>query len=185
MSRKRKLSILYFFFVLVAAWFFNKTLPKNTSPAPSPSPTNVVKISSSSAEFAKVTRIVDGDTIEIESGEKVRYIGVDTPELHHPKKSVQCFGREAMEKNKELVEGKTVRLKKDVSNTDRYGRLLRFVYLENDIASSEAIFVNDYLVREGFAHTATFPPDVKFSELFRASEREARENNRGLWKECK
>lgn len=126
---------------------------------------------------AKVTNVVDGDTIDISTGERVRYIGVDTPETKHPAKPVQCFGKEASEKNKELVQDKEVRLIKDVSDKDKYGRLLRYVYIpgENDF------FVNDYLAREGYAHAATFPPDVKFSEQFTAAEREARENQRGLW----
>jgi len=126
---------------------------------------------------AKVTRVVDGDTIDLSTGERVRYVGVDTPEIHHPAKPVQCFGKEASEKNKELVLDKEVRLEKDVSDKDRYNRLLRYVY----IPSENNFFVNDYLARQGFAHAATFPPDVKFSQQFLAAERKARENSRGLW----
>ncbi len=124
-----------------------------------------------------VTRIVDGDTIELENGQKVRYIGIDTPETVDPRKPVQCFGEEAKTKNEQLVLGKTVRMVKDVSETDKYGRLLRYVYVDD-------IFVNDYLVREGFARAATFPPDVKFADQFLTAEREARDNNRGLWNSC-
>src|SRR3989338_2673862 len=76
-----------------------------------------------------VARVIDGDTIELETSEKVRYIGVDAPETVHPKKSAQCFGREASKRNTDLAEGKLERLVKDVSETDRYGRLLRYVYL--------------------------------------------------------
>ncbi|MBM3256138.1 MAG: thermonuclease family protein [Candidatus Moranbacteria bacterium] len=123
---------------------------------------------------AKVVYVVDGDTIDISTGERVRYVGVDTPETKHPIKGVECFGREAAEKNKELILGKEVRLEKDISDKDKYGRLLRYVYLDN-------LFINDYLARNGFAHAATFPPDVKFSKIFLAAEREARENLRGLW----
>jgi len=125
---------------------------------------------------AKVTKVVDGDTIEISTGEKVRYIGVDTPETRHPAKGVECFGKEASGKNRELVLGKDIRLEKDVSDKDKYGRLLRYIYLNSD-----NLFVNDFLARNGFAHTATFPPDVKFSKQFVEAEREARENHRGLW----
>lgn len=124
-----------------------------------------------------VTKVIDGDTIEIEGHRKVRYIGIDTPELHHPKKSVQCFGKEAQIMNSTLVEGKEVRLDKDVSNTDRYGRLLRYVY-------NGDLMINDYLVRQGYARAATFPPDVKYAAKFRQAEQEARENSRGLWKSC-
>jgi len=123
---------------------------------------------------AQVTKVIDGDTIDISTGERVRYIGVDTPETKHPTKAVQCFGKEASGKNKELVLDKEVKLVKDISNNDKYGRLLRYVYLGD-------LFVNDYLVREGFAHAATFPPDVKFSNQFLLAEREARENARGLF----
>ena len=125
----------------------------------------------------KVIRIIDGDTIEIEGGQKVRYIGIDAPETVHPDMKVQCFGKEAAVKNKELVEGKTVELEKDVSETDKYGRLLRYVYAED-------IFVNDFLIRQGFAHASTYPPDVKYQDQLRAAEEEARSNNRGLWSQC-
>jgi len=125
----------------------------------------------------KVIKVIDGDTIKLENGEVVRYIGIDTPETVHPSKGVQCFGREASNKNKELVEGKLVRLEKDVTDRDKYGRLLRYVWVGN-------LFVNDYLVRQGYAYVYTYPPDVKYSEQFVQAQREARESNRGLWAVC-
>jgi len=125
----------------------------------------------------KVTRVIDGDTIEIGSGQKVRYIGIDTPETVHPDKTVQCFGAEASAKNRELVERKQVHLEKDVSETDKYGRLLRYVYVGDT-------FVNDYLLRQGYAHSSSYPPDIKYQDEFRQAEAEARENNRGLWAAC-
>lgn len=126
---------------------------------------------------SKVIRVIDGDTVELEFGQKVRYIGIDTPETVHPTKSIECFGREASNKNKELVEGKNVILEKDISETDVYGRLLRYVYIEG-------IFVNDYLVRQGFASSSSYPPDVKFQEQFHQAEIEARQNSQGLWTAC-
>ncbi|MDO8638652.1 MAG: thermonuclease family protein [Candidatus Daviesbacteria bacterium] len=129
-----------------------------------------------------VTRVVDGDTIEIEGGQKVRYIGIDTPETVDPRRAVGCFGKEASNKNKELVEGKMVILEKDITNVDKYGRLLRYVYLKQ--ADGTLLFVNDYLVREGYAKNYTYPPDVKFNAQFLEAEREAREQNRGLWNKC-
>jgi len=145
-------------------------------------PTQEEKCSNKQTCTAKVTNIVDGDTIDISTGEKVRYVGVDTPETKHPKKMLQCFGKEASEKNKELVLDKEIRLEKDVSDKDRYGRLLRYVYLPfSPTDGNSDLFVNDYLARQGFAHAATFPPDVKFSEQFLEAEREARDNQRGLW----
>ena len=120
-----------------------------------------------------VTKVIDGDTIEIEDGRKVRYIGIDTPEL----KGDECFAKEARDKNKELVEGKRVKLQKDVSEIDRYGRLLRFVYTEN------GDFINNKLVLEGYATAATFPPDVSKQEIFKTSQQEANSQSRGLWGE--
>lgn len=125
-----------------------------------------------------VTRVVDGDTIELETGERVRYIGVDTPETVDPRKAVQCFGREASAFNKQLVEGKSVKLVADVVNKDRYGRLLRYVYL------SDGTFVNLKLAQDGYARPLTIPPDVHFSKDFVAAAHEAQEAGRGLWGAC-
>lgn len=129
-----------------------------------------------------VTKVIDGDTIEIEGGAKVRYLGVDTPETKDPRKSVECFGKEAARKNKELVEGKRVILEKDITDTDKYNRLLRFVYLP--LEDGTMLFVNDYLIREGFAKVLTIPPDVKFAEQFLEAQRKARVGSLGLWKMC-
>ncbi len=118
--------------------------------------------------LSKVTRVIDGDTIELESGQRVRYIGLNAPESVDPRKPVQCFGQEAVKKNKELVEGKKVRLEKDVSETDKYRRLLRYVYLEDT-------FINDYLIRQGYAYASSYPPDVKYQERFKEAEEEARQ----------
>lgn len=149
----------------------------------SPTPTQIISSSTSSAQLIKVSKVIDGDTIQLENGQTVRYIGIDTPELHHPKKKLQCFGKEAKEKNKELVEGKLVKLEKDISETDRYWRLLRYVFVPTT-ASPSGEFVNEILVREGYAYAATFPPDVKYSEYLISLENQARENNRGLWNKC-
>lgn len=124
-----------------------------------------------------VTRVIDGDTIEIEGGARVRYIGIDTPETVDPRKPVQCFGVEASNRNKQLVEEKRVRLEKDVSETDKYGRLLRYVYMGDT-------FVNLALVQEGYAHSFTYPPDVKYQKQFTNAERSAREQKMGLWGSC-
>ena len=122
-------------------------------------------------------RVIDGDTIEIEGGQKVRYIGIDTPETVDPRKPVQCFGIEASNRNKQLVEGKRIRLEKDVSETDKYNRLLRYVYVDD-------VFINLALVRDGFAYSSTFPPDVKYQDQFTEAQRLAREQNKGLWGAC-
>lgn len=131
----------------------------------------------SRGEYVLVTRVIDGDTIELSDGRRVRYIGIDTPETVDPRRPVQCFGKEASQENKRLVDGKTVRLEKDVSETDKYGRLLRYVYVGDEM-------INTVLVREGFAVSSTFPPDVKHQELFLQAQQEAREHGRGLWATC-
>ncbi|MFC1988661.1 thermonuclease family protein [Chloroflexota bacterium] len=104
----------------------------------------------------------------------VRYIGMNTPETVHPTIGEEPYGQEASAKNKELVEGKIVRLEKDVSETDQYGRLLRYVYVDD-------VFVNAELVRLGYAQVSTYPPDVKYQDLFLQLQREAMEAGRGLW----
>jgi len=137
-------------------------------------------------EITRVARVIDGDTIELIDGRHVRYIGIDTPEMGDAYKTLACFATEATEENKNLVEGKTVRLEKDVSETDRYGRLLRNVYVGEgmDQMVHPYVFVNDYLVRQGFARVATFPPDVAHQQEFLQAEQEAREQGRGLWNAC-
>ena len=129
-------------------------------------------------DFYFVKRVIDGDTIELENGQVVRYIGIDAPETVHPKKSIECFGKQSYEKNKELVEGKVVVMEKDVSKTDKYGRLLRYVWMDDDI------FINDYLVREGYVKVWTYPPDIKYADQFLLSQGQARENQKGLWGGC-
>ncbi|NCU42542.1 MAG: hypothetical protein EOM19_07585 [Candidatus Moranbacteria bacterium] len=125
--------------------------------------------------YVYVKRVIDGDTLEIEDGSRVRYIGIDTPEMSQKKdQKEECFAKEATQKNRDLVEGKTVRLEKDISETDKYGRLLRYVYIEGEM-------VNEILVRDGYAYAVTFPPDVKFETLFREAQKEAREKEQGMW----
>lgn len=136
-----------------------------------------VAASKEKTELYLVTRIVDGDTIWVKIGDessKVRYIGINAPEIT----SDDCFGKEATEKNRQLVEGKKVRLEKDVSKTDQYDRLLRYVFLE------DGTFINEVLVRTGYAHAVTYPPDVRYQHQFLKAEGEARSNNRGLWSDC-
>lgn len=122
-------------------------------------------------ETGRVVRVIDGDTIVVEiNGQtyRLRYIGIDTPEPDQP------FGREAAEKNAELVSGRIVQLEKDVSEVDRYGRLLRYVWIGDRM-------VNRELVCQGYATVATYPPDVKYQDTFLQCEREAREAGRGFW----
>ncbi len=128
-------------------------------------------------EHAIVRSVMDGDTIEVEMNgrtERVRYIGIDTPETVHPSKPVQCFGKEASAKNKALVLGKEIVLMSDVTNRDKYGRLLRYVYLDGTL-------INEQLVREGYAYAYRYPPDTHFDARFTAAEQKARAQGAGLW----
>ena len=125
---------------------------------------------------ATVARVIAGDLLHLSTGEEVRLIGVDTPETTPPKKPVQPFGKEASAFAAQLVEGKKVRLEFDVQRQDKYKRLLAYVYVGD-------IMLNAELVRQGYAQAATFPPNVKYQELFLQLQREAREAKRGLWGE--
>jgi micrococcal nuclease len=132
-------------------------------------------------EAATVVRVVDGDTIVVDRGrgeEKLRYIGMDTPETVKPGSPVEWMGPQASAANKALVGGRQVILEKDVSETDRFGRLLRDVWLQRP---EGWLMVNLELVRTGFAAVSTYPPDVKYVDLLLAAQREAREAGAGLW----
>lgn len=122
-----------------------------------------------------VARVIDGDTIELEDGRKVRLIGVDTPETVHPQKEVEYYGKEASDFTKSMLEGKEVYLEYDVQLTDRYGRTLAYVWLEG------GTFFNELLLLEGYAQVVTFPPNVKYVERFLEAQKKAREAGKGLW----
>jgi endonuclease YncB( thermonuclease family) len=155
-------------------------------PTLGPAPSSRGPSSKGKLQQVVVDRVVDGDTLSITIGGapyKVRIIGVDTPETVDPRRPVMCYGAEATSKTKELIAlaGNVVFLEKDVSETDKYGRLLRYVWLD---LPDGRLMLNEILVEEGYAQVATYPPDVKYQDLFIAAQREARENNRGLWVAC-
>ncbi|PNR95841.1 thermonuclease family protein [Petrotoga sp. 9PWA.NaAc.5.4] len=142
-------------------------------------------ISTIRLEEAIVTRVIDGDTAEIEiegNFYKVRFIGINTPESTT---RIEPYGKEASDFTKQYLSGKTVFLEKDISETDRYGRLLRYIWLEQpkEITDEEirTKMFNAILVLNGYANAATYPPDVKYQEYFIKYEQEAREKNLGLW----
>lgn len=182
----KRLLITLICFLLVAIPILNQTpspsepLPKvqitplplpSTQLNPQPSASNSGSVSGVSDTTYLVTRVIDGDTIELESGQKVRYIGIDTPEVSFIK---ECLGTEAKIRNKALVEQKMVRLEKDVSEIDRYGRLLRYVYVDDSL-------VNEILVQEGYAQARSYPPDIAKQDIFIQAEQRARELKVGLW----
>jgi micrococcal nuclease len=123
----------------------------------------------------RVKRVIDGDTILLANGERVRLIGVDTPETKHPQKPVERFGKEAYLFTKKMVEGKEVRLEYDWKRRDKYGRLLAYAYL------MDGTFLNAEIIKQGYGFAYTKYP-FKYLEEFRKHEREARESKRGLWK---
>ncbi|MDR1020720.1 MAG: thermonuclease family protein [Synergistaceae bacterium] len=137
---------------------------------------------------ARVNRVIDGDTVEIAYNgkkESVRLIGVDTPETKHPTKGVQPYGPEASAFTKESLEGRSVWLEWDVEQRDRYGRLLAYVWTarpsgRTDKEIREKMF-NARLLLDGYAQLATFPPNVRYVDFFKAYQTEARESDRGLW----
>ena len=119
-------------------------------------------------EVVKVIQVVDGDTLVIEGGYHVRYVGIDAPEID------EFYYLEAKQANRELVEGKKVRLEKDISDKDRHGRLLRYVYVDGTLVDAE-------MVRQGYAWAKAYPPDVKYQVYLEAVEKEARQAKRGIW----
>ena len=123
------------------------------------------------ASEVRVTRVIDGDTFVVTGGERVRLIGVDTPERG------DCLSRAATALTRRLVGGRAVRLRFDVERRDRYGRLLAYVHRGE-------LFVNAELVRRGFAMALTVPPNVRHAGRFVALQREARRAGRGLWSAC-
>jgi micrococcal nuclease len=134
------------------------------------------------SDTARVVRVVDGDTVVVRTGgheERVRYIGVDTPESVKPGTPVQCFAKAASAANKRLVQGHEVRLVHDAEARDRYGRLLAYVYRKSD-----GLFVNAELVRRGYAKPLTIPPNVAHAVQLRHLAATARRDGRGLWSRC-
>lgn len=125
-------------------------------------------------EWRRVVRVVDGDTLVLDGRERVRLIGVDTPESVDPRRPVERFGREAAAFTRRLAEGRRVRLAYDRQRTDSYGRTLAYVYLE------DGTFLNAEIIRQGYGYAYTRFP-FHYLEEFRGYEREARAARRGLW----
>lgn len=144
---------------------------KNVSSTPTPI------IFTDTIEIATVSSVIDGDTIILSDKRRVRYIGIDTPEFQPQSKDVECYAKEAKKKNIELVSKKTIQMKRDISETDTYGRFLRYVWVDST-------FVNEYLIKEGYAKQVTFPHDITYAEYFQLLAKEAKEKKKGLWDIC-
>lgn len=171
--------------IIVASAYFNEYI--NDSNKTSETISDNTEYSNVSNNFIKayVSRVVDGDTIEVTIDSKkykVRLIGVDCPEYTS---KVEYYGKEATEYTSVMLSNKYVFLEKDISETDKYGRLLRYVWLEIptliSIDEIKSKMFNALLLDDGYASTATYPPDVKYSKDFKSIAADARENNSGLW----
>lgn len=159
----RKAAPLILAVLALLVWLARGPLKDIFVPGPAPS-----------GEWRVVVRVVDGDTLVLDGDERVRLIGVNTPETKDPRRPVEYFGKEASAFTRRLAEGKRARLAYDQERTDRYGRTLAYVYLE------DGTFLNAEIIRQGYGHAYTRFP-FRYADEFRTYEREARENNRGLW----
>lgn len=156
---------------------------RDAQPSPAPSapsmPATPAPRSLPSCTWARVVTVIDGDTIDVDlpgGRERVRYIGVDTPETKDPRTGVQPYGPEASAFNTQLVGGKEVCLERDITERDRYGRLLRYVWL------SDGTFVNEALLLAGLAVISTYPPDVKYVDsIYLPAQQAAQAAGRGIW----
>ena len=152
---------------------------------------NTASIKDSKFEKVKVTRHIDGDTVVVTFAdgreEKLRLIGVNTPETLHPNKEVESYGKEASEYTKSKLLNTTVYLEKDISETDVYGRLLRYVWLYKPIKIDELSIKNNMfnaiLILDGYGQVSTYPPDVKYIDFFNDFQTQAINLNKGLWSE--
>jgi len=151
----------------VLAWLARGPLKETFSPAPAPG-----------SGWRTVVRVVDGDTLLLDGDERVRLIGVDTPESVDPRRPVQYFGKEAAAFTRRVAEGRRVRLAYDQERQDRYGRTLAYVFLD------DGTFLNAEIIRQGYGHAYTRFP-FRYADEFRAYERDARENQRGLWSDTR
>lgn len=160
--------------------------PRPTTPPPPVSPVSTPPPATPAREPATVVAVTDGDTIRVRFGdgriEPVRYIGIDTPETVDPRATVECFGAEASARNAALVQGRTVQLEQDVSERDQYGRLLRYVWVTGD--DGIVRFANQELVTWGFAAATSYPPDVRYQQIFTEAQEAAQRERRGLWASC-
>jgi micrococcal nuclease len=126
----------------------------------------------------QVQYVVDGDTIEIENQVKLRLIGIDSPERD------ECGYQEAKDFLAQLLTGEHVRIEKDISGADQYGRLLRYVYLPASESAADDVLVNEALIRAGHAQTLAIAPDNRYRDLFATAQEEAKQAQKGIWGQC-
>lgn len=180
------LSLAILFFRLVASVSDSDTAPEQQVSGvihtqPEVQTIATTKTSTTTESLFMVFRVVDGDTIEVMRGgvkEKVRLIGINTPETVDPRRKVECFGKEASAHAKEILTGQKVSLVSDDSQTkyDKYGRLLAYVYRE------DGLFVNKHMIEEGYAYEYTYKAPYLFQKEFKEAQLKAQAEGRGLWK---
>ncbi len=175
MTLKRRLLLIVVIFLFVSLACSEATTEPEPGTVPPPAtqpptlpPGNSGPSQPNNLETATVATVVDGDTIELVDGRRVRYIGINTPERDQP------YYKEATDANRQLVEGRAVQLEFDVETFDQYGRTLAYIWVDGTLANWE-------VVNRGFANVFTVPPNVKYEEALRRAERDAREAGRGLW----
>lgn len=138
----------------------------------------------SAVNIGTVIEVIDGDTVDLSFAghrQRVRLIGIDTPETKHPSKPVQCFGPEATAFTESLLpHGTSIRIERDTEARDTYDRLLVYLYRDSD-----NMFINLELVLQGYAHVLTIEPNIAYIDKFVAASREAHSNNRGMWQACR
>lgn len=172
-SRREKLFLffIFLFFITVSCFLYvsisrsDFKLLKINFPAPQ-SQDNIF-------EEVTITRVVDGDTVVDDQNRKIRLIGINTPEITKPN-DLLCFGKLASQKTTDILLDKKVKLEKDISQTDKYGRLLRYIWIDNAM-------INQTLIEMGYAQVDTVPPDIKYHQLFINSQKKAKELSVGLW----
>jgi len=172
MNRKFRLfAAIILTFTILACSLGGELMPEPTTLPSEPTatlPPSGGPVQPGDMETVTIARVVDGDTVELTDGRRVRYIGINTPEHDQP------YFQEATEANRQLVEGKEVRLEFDQETLDKYGRTLAYIWVDG-------MMVNEEIVKRGFANAYTVPPNVKYAEEFRQAERAARDAERGLW----
>jgi len=156
---------------IIRYYSITNPLPPIDKPVIVPTPTVTPTSTPKPINVFKIKRVIDGDTFILEDDSKVRLIGINAPDGDN------CFALEATDKVIGLLEGKEVVLEKDITDKDKYDRLLRYAYIDD-------VFINGYLVIEGYAQVATYPPDIKYKDILLEAQKVAQENNSGLWSSC-
>lgn len=178
MTRVLRIIILALALGVVSVLFAGSSIPANDT---SPAAVRDFQSAGAAGELYELVRVIDGDTIVVDmegTQETVRLIGIDTPETKHPHTAVECFGGEAAQALRDMLDGEDVRLQADPTQDTRdiYDRLLAYVYLP------DGTFVNKKMIEDGFAYEYTYEVPYQFRDEFKAAEDRAREDERGLWK---